>query len=75
MKREDRLCAFVIPWILLPRGSNHAQLTTEDICLIHALKENIQPNWVAIISDNMIKVTRFTSAKSTYNVTRSTSNH
>ncbi|KOM40887.1 hypothetical protein LR48_Vigan04g108500 [Vigna angularis] len=39
MKREDRLCAFVIVSILLPRGSNHAQLTIKDVCLIHALKE------------------------------------
>lgn len=42
MKRDDRLCAYVISWILLPRGSNHAQLTTEDIFIIYALKSNIQ---------------------------------
>ncbi|KOM49586.1 hypothetical protein LR48_Vigan08g041300 [Vigna angularis] len=50
----------------LDRGSNHAKLTTKDICLIHALKENIQTNWLAAISDNMIKVTRMDVASLPY---------
>ncbi|BAT74736.1 hypothetical protein VIGAN_01247800 [Vigna angularis var. angularis] len=58
MKRDDHLCTFVIAWILLLRGSNHAQLTTVDICIIHALKKNIQTASAAAIADNMIKVTR-----------------
>ncbi|WVZ08945.1 hypothetical protein V8G54_022291, partial [Vigna mungo] len=45
MKKDDRLCAFIITWILLPRGSNHAQVTIEDLCLLHALIENIQTDW------------------------------
>ncbi|WVY92733.1 hypothetical protein V8G54_031821 [Vigna mungo] len=42
MKKDDRLAVFVISWILMPRGSNHAQATTEDLYLLKALKENIQ---------------------------------
>lgn len=55
---DDRLCAFVIAWILLLRGRNNAQLTIEDIYIIHVLKENIQIDWDAANLDNMIKVTR-----------------
>ncbi|KOM29722.1 hypothetical protein LR48_Vigan748s000200 [Vigna angularis] len=57
---------FVISWILLPRGVNHAQATTKDLLLLKALKENIQVDWPAAISDNMLKVTRLESAKLSY---------
>ncbi|KOM50196.1 hypothetical protein LR48_Vigan08g102300 [Vigna angularis] len=66
MKRDYCLCAFVIAWILLPRGDNHAQLTTEDVCIIHLLKENIQTNWETSISDNMIKLTRLEATSLPY---------
>ncbi|KOM49589.1 hypothetical protein LR48_Vigan08g041600, partial [Vigna angularis] len=68
IKRDNRLCAFVIAWIFLPRGSNHAQLTTKDICLIHVQKQNIQTDWAAAILDNMIKVTRLDAASIPYAV-------
>ncbi|KOM27172.1 hypothetical protein LR48_Vigan404s002300 [Vigna angularis] len=66
MKKDDRLCAFVISWILMPRGSNHAQATIEDLCLLKALKENIQVDWAAVVSENMLKVTRLESASLPY---------
>ncbi|WVZ10216.1 hypothetical protein V8G54_014746 [Vigna mungo] len=68
MKRDDRLYAFVIAWILFPIGSNHAQLTTEVICLLHALKEDISIDWVTIISDNMTKITRLDVSSLPYGV-------
>ncbi|KOM48468.1 hypothetical protein LR48_Vigan07g217200 [Vigna angularis] len=58
MKRDERLCAFVIAWILLPRSGNHAQLTTEDVYLIHALKGRIQTDWTVAVSAHMIKVSK-----------------
>jgi len=45
MKIDDRVLAFILAWILVPRGSNHAQLNIEDILLMHALKERIQVDW------------------------------
>lgn len=66
MKRDDRLCTFVLTWIVLPRGSNHAQLTIEDICLIHALKGKIHTNQPYVVSDNMIKGTRLPMASLPY---------
>ncbi|WVY89456.1 hypothetical protein V8G54_034970 [Vigna mungo] len=54
--------------ILMPRGSNHAQATTEDLCLLHALKENIQTDRAVAISKNMLKTTRLESASLSYSV-------
>lgn len=50
-----------ISWILMPRRSNHAQATTEELYLLKALKKNIQVDWPTTISDNMLKVTRLES--------------
>lgn len=66
MKINDRLGAFVISWILMPRGGNRAQVTTGDMFLLKALKENIQVNWPTTIFDNILKVTRLDSAKLPY---------
>lgn len=49
LKRDYRLCTFVIAWILLPRGGNHAQLTIEDEYLLHALKGRLQTNWTVVV--------------------------
>lgn len=68
MKKDDRLYAFITLWILMPRGSNHTQATIEDLCLLYALKENIQTDWPAAISENMLKVTRLESAMLPYYV-------
>ncbi|KOM58046.1 hypothetical protein LR48_Vigan11g107900 [Vigna angularis] len=51
---------------LTKERGNHAQATTEDLLLLKALKENIQVDWPAAISDNMLKVTRLESAKLSY---------
>ncbi|KOM34569.1 hypothetical protein LR48_Vigan02g071900 [Vigna angularis] len=59
------LC-FIITWILLQRGSNNAQVTTDDICLIHVLKENIQTDLAVTIYDNMLKETRLECASLPY---------
>ncbi|KOM57741.1 hypothetical protein LR48_Vigan11g077400 [Vigna angularis] len=55
MKKDDKLFVFVISWILMSRGSNHAQATTEDLYLLKAIKENIQVDWPAAISENTLK--------------------
>lgn len=66
MKKDDRLAIFIISWILMPKGSNHAQATTEDLYLLKALNKNIQVDWPAAISNNMLKVTRLEYAKLPY---------
>jgi len=55
MKKDERVLAFLTAWILVPRNGNHAQLTTEDVFLIHAFKSNILVEWSKVVSDTMQK--------------------
>ncbi|QCD99321.1 hypothetical protein DEO72_LG7g602 [Vigna unguiculata] len=41
IEKDERVLAFIISWILVPHNSNHAQLTTEDVFLLHAFKCNL----------------------------------
>lgn len=66
IKKDDHLCGFIISWVLMLRRSNHAQATIEDLCLLYALKENIQTDWLVVVSENMLKVTRLESTNLPY---------
>ncbi|BAT82061.1 hypothetical protein VIGAN_03200500 [Vigna angularis var. angularis] len=66
LKRDDRLCAFVIAWILLPRGGNHAQLTIEDVYLLHALKGRLETDWTVVVCDHMVKISKQNMANLRY---------
>jgi len=55
MKKDERVLAFLTAWILVPHNGNHAQLTTEDVFLIHAFKSNILIDWSEVVSDTMQK--------------------
>ncbi|KOM25721.1 hypothetical protein LR48_Vigan176s001700 [Vigna angularis] len=58
LKRDERLCAFMIARIILSRGGNHAQLTTKDVNLLHALCVKVPTNWISVVSDHMTKITK-----------------
>lgn len=58
IKMDERLISYVIAWILVPRGNNHAQLTIDDLLMLHALKKGIQVDWSAIVVDKILKTRR-----------------
>ncbi|KOM29677.1 hypothetical protein LR48_Vigan743s001000 [Vigna angularis] len=58
LSKEDKMCASVITWILLPRKKDQTMLTAKDMYLLRALRTKIQTNWTSVISDQMIKVAR-----------------
>ncbi|KOM26510.1 hypothetical protein LR48_Vigan280s001000 [Vigna angularis] len=58
LKTNERLCAFVIATILLPRNENLAQLNTKAFYLLHVLRAKIPTNWISKVSHHMIKITR-----------------
>lgn len=41
-KMDEKLLAFVIVWIFAPRGSNHAQLSKDDMMYNYVFKNDIQ---------------------------------
>ncbi|KAJ1402277.1 hypothetical protein SESBI_28172 [Sesbania bispinosa] len=56
LKVEDRLLHYTLARILIPRGSNYAQLTEEDIFVLWVIKERILINWPYYICQHMQKV-------------------
>ena len=55
---QHRLLAYVVAWIITPRGRNHAQLIEEDLLLISLMQGKLKINWVNIIFDIMLKTKR-----------------
>ncbi|KAJ1377137.1 hypothetical protein SESBI_49198 [Sesbania bispinosa] len=53
---EDRLLHYTLARILIPRGSNYAQLTEEDIFVLWAIEERILINWPQYICQHMQKM-------------------
>jgi len=35
LKIDERLIAFIVSWIITPRGSNHSTLSEEDLLLVY----------------------------------------
>ena len=58
MKLNERMVAFIVSWMLTPRGSNHSIITEEDLVLIYCIMNKIKINWIHIIKEHMQKSTR-----------------
>ena len=63
---EHKLLAYAIVRIITPKGSNHAQLTKEDLLLICLMQKKMKLNWVNIIVDNVLRTKRIGSFKCPY---------
>ncbi|KOM49570.1 hypothetical protein LR48_Vigan08g039700 [Vigna angularis] len=53
LKMEERKTAHLLAWVILPRRMMQDVMTTEDICLLHAIKNDIPTNWVEVLKDHM----------------------
>jgi len=58
LKLDERLIAFIISWMVTPRGSNHSTLLEEDLVLIYYIMNKVKLNWIHIFKDHMQKATR-----------------
>jgi len=58
LKLGERLIAFIVSWIVTPKGSNHSTLSKEDLLLIYCIKDKVKLNWIHIIKDHMQKAIR-----------------
>ena len=52
---EDKILVYLITYILIPRSSNHAQVTDDNLHIVYDLKSGIKINWVLLIEDIMLK--------------------
>ena len=51
-----RLVAYIVIWILTPRGFNHAVLTEDDLILMYCLINKIKLNWVSVIKEHLFRI-------------------
>uniref|UniRef100_A0A151UI94 Uncharacterized protein n=1 Tax=Cajanus cajan TaxID=3821 RepID=A0A151UI94_CAJCA len=58
MKKNSRLISFIIAWMLKPRLHNHAQMSRDNILLMHVIKKKIKIDWVLVVNDCMWKARR-----------------
>ncbi|KOM41099.1 hypothetical protein LR48_Vigan04g129700 [Vigna angularis] len=56
LKMEEKRCAFVLTWVILPERCLRDRLTIADLFLVHAIKTRIPTNWVAVMSEHMIEI-------------------
>jgi len=56
LKLDERLVAFIVSWILTPRGNNHSTLSEEDLLLIYCIMNKVKINWIHTIKEHMQKV-------------------
>jgi len=52
----SRILAYIVIWLLTPRGFNHATLTEEDLILMYCLMTKTKVNWVNVIREHLFKV-------------------
>jgi len=52
---KDRLIHFYLNWILVPKGSNHAQCFDFELQLMYGIKNGLKIYWPFIIKSNMVK--------------------
>nr|KYP32437.1 hypothetical protein KK1_046895 [Cajanus cajan] len=58
MKKISRLISFIIAWTIKPRLHNHAQMSRDEILLMHVIKKKIKIDWVSVMKDCMWKARR-----------------
>jgi len=57
LKLDERLVAFIVSWILTPRGSNNSTLSEEDL-MIYCIMNKVKINWIHTIKEHMQKAMR-----------------
>jgi len=58
LKLDERLIAFILSWIITPRGSYLSTLSKEELLLIYCVMNKLKINWIHTIKDHMQKFIR-----------------
>ncbi|KAF1898674.1 hypothetical protein Lal_00023683 [Lupinus albus] len=56
LKLEDRLLHYMLSYVILPKFSNHSQISDIELQLMYAIKFNIKINWAEMIMRQMWNV-------------------
>jgi len=50
--------AFIVTWMLTPRGNNHSTLSEEDLVFIYCIMNKIKINWIHVFKEHMLNSIR-----------------
>ncbi|KOM34565.1 hypothetical protein LR48_Vigan02g071500 [Vigna angularis] len=56
LNREEKMITHFLAWVILPGRLLQDRMTTEDVFLLYAIKNDIPTNWVEVLKDHMIEV-------------------
>ncbi|CAJ1965414.1 unnamed protein product [Sphenostylis stenocarpa] len=66
LKKEERLLLHLLVWNLCPRATNHAQCSSIDLRIIHAIMNNEPIDWGSLVTMTMLKAKRHPTFKIPY---------
>ncbi|KOM43291.1 hypothetical protein LR48_Vigan05g089500 [Vigna angularis] len=55
LNKEEKMIAYILTWSILPRRILRDRMTTKDIFLLFAIKNEVPTNWVEVIKGHMIE--------------------
>ncbi|KOM50216.1 hypothetical protein LR48_Vigan08g104300 [Vigna angularis] len=55
LNKEEKMTVYILTWLILPGRILRDRMTTEDVFLLCAIKNDIPTNWVEVLKDHMIE--------------------
>jgi len=63
---NPRIIAFIIAWVMKPRGHNHVVLHEEDLILMYCILNRMRVNWAYVLGEQMEKSKRLVYYRISY---------
>ncbi|KOM48205.1 hypothetical protein LR48_Vigan07g190900 [Vigna angularis] len=56
LNMEEKITIYLLAWVILPGRLLQDRMTTEDVYLLHGIKNDVPTNWVEVLKDHMTEV-------------------
>ncbi|KOM47764.1 hypothetical protein LR48_Vigan07g146800 [Vigna angularis] len=53
LNKEEKITSHILSWVILPARPVQDKMTTKDVFLLYAIKNDVPTNWVEVIKDYM----------------------
>jgi len=63
---NQRIIAFILVWIMTPRGHNHVVQHEEDLILRYCILDRMRVNWAYVLGEQMEKLKRLVDYRTLY---------
>ncbi|KOM37427.1 hypothetical protein LR48_Vigan03g080900 [Vigna angularis] len=54
LNKEEKMTTYILAWVIMPGRVLQDRMTTEDVYLLYAIKNDVSTNWVEVIKGHMI---------------------